>query len=305
MSAQDQLRRMAKLGIPNFETIKKVRRLQADMLARLERSSVDPDRYAGLDDCRADYCGRVNCLEACPFGALRRRLRQVPAAFRLLEDARPPFHEVRIIRGVWSRPFGKLKESSMAAAKQLNRRALDSLYNHKLIAVGTFKASPAPPYEGDRWICEIHQIVAGASKEELDRAFSTVHDRGDLRSIMKEGDVPNVLMVKEVKALGPAISKVLRRDLQGWEQPFRTEILPSRPRKAQRREFYRWLLGLTPDARMIRYGCDRYLNKLEKQPRVLQPKVPKKRPYPYWLQRYQFGTYERDQMDKGGRTKNI
>jgi hypothetical protein len=52
---------------------------------------------------------------------------------------------------------------------------------------------------------------------------------------------------------------------------------------AQVEEFYRWLLGLTPDARMIRYGCDRYFNKLEKQPRMLEPKVRKKRPYPYWL----------------------
>jgi ferredoxin len=101
MNEREQLARIKKLGVSNFETIKKVRRLQTDMLARLERSSVDPDRYAGLDDCRADYCGRVNCLEACPFGALNRRLSDVPAALRLFQNAQPPFHEVRVSRALW------------------------------------------------------------------------------------------------------------------------------------------------------------------------------------------------------------
>jgi hypothetical protein len=67
--------------------------------------------------------------------------------------------------------------------------------------------------------------------------------------------------------------------------------------KAQRREFYRWLLGLSPGARIIRYGCDRYFNKLEKRSRPIRAKIKKKRPYPYWLQHYFFGSFEREQRD--------
>ena len=82
MNEREQLARIKKLGVSNFETIKKVRRLQADMLDRLAASSLNPDRYAGLADCRADYCGRVNCLEACRFGTRRRRLNEISCHLR-------------------------------------------------------------------------------------------------------------------------------------------------------------------------------------------------------------------------------
>jgi hypothetical protein len=293
MNEREQLARIKKLGISNFETIKKVRRLQADMLDRLAASSLNPDRYAGLADCRADYCGRVNCLEACPFGALNRRISDVPAAFRLLQNARPPFHEVRISRALWSRPFGKLNEANIAAAKQLNRRALDSLYDCGIVAVGSFKVAPSPPHDTKRWICEIHQVIAGAKKGDLERALSTRRYRGEIRTKLLE-PFEDYLRVKEIHDLGPAVSEILRCDLSGWQHPWRHEIPPECPTKAQRREFYGWLLGLKPRARLIRYGCDRYFKKLEKEPRTPPPpKVRRKRPYPFWLQKHFFGSNER------------
>jgi hypothetical protein len=103
--------------------------------------------------------------------------------------------------------------------------------------------------------------------------------------------------VKEVQDLGPILSEVLRSELSGWQHPWRHEIPPERPTKAQRREFYGWLLGLSPRARLIRYGCDRYFNALEKRPRPPPPpKRPRKRPYPYWLEKYFFGGEERIRM---------
>jgi hypothetical protein len=279
MNEREQLARIKKLGISNFETVKNVQRLQTDMLARLERSSVDPDRYAGLGDCRADYCGRVNCLEACWFGALNRRISDVPGAFRLLQNARPPFHEVRISRALWSRPFGKLNEASIAAAKQLNGRRLDSLLNRQMVvAVGSFKVAPSPPHDTKRWICEIHQVVAGALKHELERALSTREYRGEIRTKLLN-PFEDYLRVKEIQDLGPVVSEVLRCDLSGWQHPWRHEIPPEPPTKAQRREFYGWLLDLSPRARLIRYGCDRYFQKLEKgPPKPPPPKRPSRRP---------------------------
>src|SRR5437868_7077410 len=105
MNEKQQLQQIAKLGIEDFETLEDVERMQSDMLRRLHKSPIDPDHYAGVADCRLDYCGRVNCLEACPLGAFLRRLSDIPAALRLLENAREPFYEVRVSRALWSRPF--------------------------------------------------------------------------------------------------------------------------------------------------------------------------------------------------------
>jgi hypothetical protein len=293
-----QLKRLAKLGINHFESIGDVERMQKDMLRRLQGSSVDPDHYAGLANCRLDYCGRVNCLEVCCFGTCRRRLTAIPAICDLLQKCNPPLYEVRIIRGVWARPYGKLQEASIEAAKQLNRRALDTLHDTRIVAVGTFKVAPTGIVQGwKRWICEIHQIVAGVQQEDFDRIFLTQHDRGELRTKRKQSDIPNMVRVRKITKLGPTISKVLRQDLRGWRYPWQDEISPQRPTKAQRREFYSWLIGLSPDARIIRYGCDQHFHKLEKKSRPIRAKVRKKRPYPHWLEPYMFGTHSRDQMD--------
>jgi hypothetical protein len=167
---------------------------------------------------------------------------------------------------------------SIAAAKKLNRLALDKLYYPTLIAVGTFKVSVAPKHEGSGWKCEIHQIVSGAKKAELEKVFSSSRPAAG-----------NFLRVKEVTNLGQAIGDVLKRDVQGWQHLYQTEITPDRPKKGHRAEYYEWLLGLNADERVVRYGCDGYFNKLKKKPRLVRVKVPKKRPYPIWLSPYMFG----------------
>jgi hypothetical protein len=296
MNEKQQLRQIAKLGIEDFETLEDVERMQSDMLRRLHKSPIDPDHYAGLADCRLDYCGRVNCLEACPLGAFRRRLSDIPAALRLLENAREPFYEVRVSRALWSRPFGRLGEAGITAAKQLNRRALDRLYYTDVIAVGTFKVAPSPSHEEKRWICEIHQVVTGVKKEDLERVLSTKRYRGEIRT-HKLQLFYDYLRVKEVQALGPILSEVLRCDLLGWQHLWEQVRPVERPNKEQRREFYEWLLGLDPRARLICYGCDRQFKKLHKKPRRFTVRPTKKRRYPDWLERYFFGSAAREEME--------
>ena len=296
MKIAKQLYRIAKLGISNFETVEKVERAQADLLDRLRASPVRSRRYRDLSRCSATRCGTAECTDACCFGTFHRRLQEVPAALRCLQKATPPFYEVRIIRASWRRPVGQLSTASIAAAKQLNRRALDSLYDPSIFAVGTFEVAPVPPCEGQGWIYEIHQIVAGAKKKDLERIFSTRQDRGEIKS-RSSGPINN-LMVRKVDALAPKVSEVLRRDLQGWQHPWRGEFPLTRPKKAERSEYYQWLLDLDPGARLIRYGCDRYFNLLGKQPRAIKPKV-QKRPYPWWLEPYQFGHGKWQNLDPG------
>ncbi len=274
----DKVRRLGKLDVTDFETVTATEQLQNDMLQRLEQVLFDAGQLAGLADCKKNYCGRLKCSEVCQFGSRHRRLTEIPAVHRLLRRSAGPFCEVRVSRSGWAQPAGKLDRANITAAKKLNRRVLDKLYMPGVVAVGTFKVSVAREHEGGGWKCEIHQIVSGAKKAELDKVFATGRRASG-----------NSLRVKEVKNLGQTISDVLKLDVRGWQHPYRTEITPDRPKKAHRAEYYEWLLGLSADERLIRYGCDGHFNKLKKKPRLIRPKIPKKRPYPVWLAPYMYG----------------
>jgi hypothetical protein len=128
------------------------------------------------------------------------------------------------------------------------------------------KVAVGPEYEVARWKCEIHQIVMGVEKADLDKAFSYQ------------------ARVKETENLGQAISEALRRDLQQWQHPWQKNIIGSEPTEEQRAEFYGWLMTVTPGDRLFRY-----FNKLTKRPRTL--KARKKHPYPFWLERHMFGNH--------------
>ena len=272
---------LLKLGISNFETIRRTRKRQQDMLRRLRNADIDPSHYAGLADCTPDDCGRRNCAEACFFGARRRRLEEIPAVVELLQKEEGPIYEVRIIRESWERPVGQLEEFNIGAAKQLHRRALDKLYMPSLVAVGMCKVTLRTTGER-RWIPEIHGIIAGAEKEDLEKIF-LIH-----RRIL--GMEYNVFSAKEVSNIGQTVSRVLRRDLRKWVHPYGGSADPA-PGKARRAEYYCWLLGLDRGERLIRYGCGRSFTALNKKPRVFQQKVYKKRPYPEHLVPYMFGRH--------------
>ena len=264
-SEKQRLRRLAKLGASNFETTEQAQGRQRDLLRKLDRAGIDPGHYVGLDDCGSNYCGRIRCAEACWFGTRTRRMTEIPAVHRLFAKGAGTVHVVRVVRGVWERSVGNLNRVSIAAAKQLNRRALDSLYTADIVAVGMFKMSISLENGGPRWIPEVYEIVAGPTKDELCAAF-----RKSAR-------------VEPIEKLGDVICDVLRRDLEGQ--------LGFGPKKSHRAEFYNWLVGLPLGARIIRYGCDRYFNKLPKPPRHRLKKLPKKRPYPYWLERSMYGSH--------------
>lgn len=271
-SQVNSVRRLARLGASNLEPISETRQCQADMLRRLEQAGVDPGYYVGLDDCGPNDCGRVKCAEACWFGTRARRITEIPAVHQLFAQAAGPIHVVRVVRGVWERPIDNLNRVSIAAAKQLNRRGFDRLYNSDIVSVGMFKVSIALGNSGPRWIPEIHAIVAGPTRNDLYPVFRN----------SRPGNL-DFIRVEPVESLGDAISDVLRRDLEGWRG--------FSPKKSHRAEFYRWLVRLPLGARIIRYGCDRYFNKLAKQPRVQVMKIPKKRPAPHWLAPYWYDTH--------------
>ena len=263
-----------------FESADDVAQLQQDMLGMLKGGGVHRAQYDQLAACGAQRCSANPCLEACWFGTRRRRLREISAVYSLIRQGEAPIYEVRALRSTWSRPIGQLRDVSMAAAKQSLRRAFDRLNMPALVVVGTFKVHAAPENGTSQWKGEMHLIVAGADKEELEKVLFGGGHRSNLDICVR---------VMPVEHLGQTISRVLRRDLQAWQHPWDAALDGSPPTKPERTEFYTWLLGLVPGDRLFRYGCNRYFNKLAKPPRKIR--VPKKRPYPAWLQGWMFGNH--------------
>jgi hypothetical protein len=267
--------------------------LRKDMLACLQKAGQDPISYAGLAYCSPQGCGRVGCSEACWYGNLRRLRSELQSIQDLLSKLNEPLCEVRVIPGTWARPIGKLKEFDFSAVRHLNSRALNKLYMPSLVAVGNVKVAVAPSTQihGERlWACELHQIIGLGDVAALETTFSRLREGGAFL---------NKIWVKKIGDLGECIGRVFRRDLVNWEkpglQPWQTDPDPVYPRKPERTEFYRWLLGLSVGARTIRYGCDRHFNQLTKKPRTMP--VPKKRKYPHHLKRYMFGYNEDDDQE--------
>ena len=264
MSNKSQLRKLHKLGITEFETKEDARRRQADLLERLKRSQTDRAQYAGLSHCGPSTCGRKHCTDGCAFGARRRRLREILAVYRLLKKTGGPVYEVWFTRPAWARPSGELRSISISAVKKLNGRVLDKLFCPGAVAIGAVKASSDS--QEPTWTVQVHEVIAGVDKAELDRVFA------------------GIAYVKALKAqdVGQAIARVLQRDLDVWKGF-------SPPKAKRRAEFYEWTLNMPVDARVIRYGCDRQFNKLHKKPRTFRLKVRKKRPYPRHLEEHMFG----------------
>jgi hypothetical protein len=278
----DRLDNLRKLGIKDFESADAVQQRHDDLRERLKSNAFFRTVRDSLGQCTASSCARGRCVEVCAFADWRRRLKLIPTAQQLVNKAGTPVCEVRVVRGVWARPVGKLRDVSITAAKKLNRRALDSFYIPTLIALGTFKVSLA---ESDEfyWVCEIHEVVAGADKAELEKAFTRKWGKEEYDSIVH---------VTEVSDIANAINRVFSGNLQGWHHPLAPDLDAAKPEKEHREEYYSWLFSLRFGGRIVRYGCDRYLNPLNKKPRVITAKVRKRRPYPTWLTRHMFGNRE-------------
>jgi hypothetical protein len=180
-----------------------------------------------------------------------------------------------------------------AVRRTSHRKHLDELYNPSLISVGTFKASAYTVGKGI-WVCNVHFLVAGVDEQsELERVFG-----GSWQHV----EQPSELRVRRVVDLSKAIKSVFSTRFKWRVDPFESSDGQTLRFKAMH---YSWLFSQKPDERVIRYGCDRHLNMLKKNPRVFKAKAPRrKRPYPYWLERYMFGEELRDDFVAGSKMAN-
>jgi hypothetical protein len=120
-------------------------------------------------------------------------------------------------------------------------------------------------------------VAAPNGRDDLYRAFdNTKHVSGPF--VVQAVNKPN---------------KTLRRLFRDGQRAKCKKLFvdQSAPKRSLRGEYYAWLAGLEPGERIIRYGCDRYFNGLNKRPLVVRPQARTKHPYPFWLKPWQFGSH--------------
>jgi hypothetical protein len=269
-----QFRRLANLGLSNFESIDKTQRRQSDFLKLLKATRVDT---TGFEDCDAVSCGKKRCAEGCPFGMRRRRFDEILATHNLMTRLDGPIYNIQVSRLCWASPVGKLHEISIGAIRKSIRRALDKLNNPGIVAVGAIKLSRRDDPSDRRvdvWLWQpfVRLVVAGAESHHLERALDT-----------KRGG-ENRFQVNRSRNLGRVISNALRRDVYASKQPWFDQLSTTKP---QKREFYEW--SLRCGERIIRYGCDRYFNRLKSTQGQYAQRSQRSGPYPTWLVPHMFG----------------
>lgn len=247
---------MAALGLPDFETPKECQVRQHQMLLRFMRLSVVGD-WQGLDACGRFTCGREgDCLEGCHFATLHRRVETITSGLPILEAHPGPRYAVCIVHPKWEAEPGSLSELNIAAAAQWNFRRLQSLAIPGLLAMGSFEASPNEELDGSfHWAGEIQQIVVGATKEQLRKAFRIEKRYRDMRPNQRIVDVrafkslPLKFAYTQKRLVQRRLAYIDRKERQN------RNVLP--PRDPVWAEFDAWLLGLPKAARTILFGCSR------------------------------------------------
>jgi hypothetical protein len=232
--------KLADLKISELPSIQHVQAKQERMLRLMKRSHVDPMAYVGLEYCSPNHCGRVACSEACWFGTLRRRIPEAAAIRRLMEKHQEPLHKIAVWKPVWGCPSGWLHFIKPWISRAETTRIFNGMCSMRVVAVGTVKIIPAG-FGDKRYLCEIHAIVGGAPRQQIEMAFSFV-------------DESNITVgISEITDLDVAIDEVMgRNSMQPRdEQP---------PGPTELTEFYTWLANMQVGARLFRYGCDENFN---------------------------------------------
>lgn len=222
--------------------------LQRDVLKCLERNPFNRGLCRKLKSCRIDRCGRGDhCAEVCAIGASRRRRAHRQRVGELLANDLNLF-EVQISRSRWNCALDELSHEIIVAALQLNRRALDKIFE-PVVGVGMLKTLELPASDDGpaRWRWEIHEIVACSEQLLLEEALSSGRSGSDLDSYV---------CVRPVNYISDALDRVLADDLRQWQHP-RLMIEPKQASWKFRESHIRWLRGLDENERLIRYGCDR------------------------------------------------
>jgi len=251
--------KLAELKISELKSVQHVEAMQKEMLRLLKQSQADPISYVGLEYCSPEHCGRGGCSEACWFGTVRRRIPEVLAIRRLMEQQKGALHKIKVWKPVWGCPFGWLHYIRPGIPRAETTRIFNLMCSMSVVAVGMFKIIPAG-WGDKRYFPEVHAIVGGAPRQQIELPLSFV-------------DESNITVgISEITDLDVAIDEVMgRNSMQPRDQqpPGPTELT----------EFYTWLANMKLGARLFRYGCDENLDPITYRRITWKPKLKKHRPW--------------------------
>jgi hypothetical protein len=109
---------MAKLGIPDFETLQQYRERQQKMVRRFERAA-ELQHYAEWQECEPGFCAPTPCRDGCWFASRDHRYRMITQGHRLLSNQPGDLLFATITHPKWELPIGKLADANIPAVPRL------------------------------------------------------------------------------------------------------------------------------------------------------------------------------------------
>jgi hypothetical protein len=246
--------------------------LQRDIADRLERKRSSRNIGKKIANCRRGACTR--CGDACPIRAAR-WFQDNSASLQRLFRKQAQTRQFHFGRNTWSSEPGHLADANVKTIFKATRRALNTLQETSIIAVGMADAY----WNLTEWRVGAAVIVAAPASVDIYRAFDRTKDiAGPLE----------IASVTDVRAALEQLFISSQRAKRGGH----SEDEQVRLKNKLREEYYSWLASMESGERLFRYGCDRYLNPLKKRPRRMRLKANKRHPNPFWLEPHQFHPYD-------------
>jgi hypothetical protein len=248
-----------------------IRDLQRDIADRLGHKQSFRGIAKKIANCERGACTR--CGDACPIRAARWFQDHTTSLQRLFRK-KAQIRQFHFGRNTWSSEPGHLADTDVKTIFKATRRALDTLQEPSIIAVGMADAY----WSLTEWRVGAAVIVAAPASVDIYRAFD--HTK----------DIAGPLEIVSVTDVSAALEKLFTGS-QRAKRGGPSEDERVRPKNKLRAEYYSWLASMEPGERVFRYGCDRYFNQLKKTRRLLHLRPKKGHPYPFWLRDQMFGNH--------------
>lgn len=167
-------RRMAALGVPDFETPADCTARQDRMVGRLRRRGASRETVEGLADCSPQACGMFECRDGCHFAARRFRHEMVPRAAEIFEQHEGPLWFVTVVHPDWSWPTTEpFSPERIRQAHDWLATRLERLGKRNLLAIGSWELCLNVELDGTcTWSGHIHFIIAGVTYDALEQALA-------------------------------------------------------------------------------------------------------------------------------------
>ena len=256
-SDADLVRRLAEIGLDDFETCEECSERNNKMFKRLYPSS-HPRRGIVAHGRRQVY-EPIIYADGDWLASREHRLNLIPQAYDLLSAHRGPLYFATIAHPRWQVPLDQLAKANIAAALQWLRRRTGGISD--LIVVGGFEPSVRVELIGAPcWSGHLHLVVAGVERPMLRSALRLqphLRHRG-ARPVTVED------VVCLARCLGYATKRIGTRSVAYVGENGRQQRRNLPLNTEEQNEFDRWLLGLPLGSRTILMGCRLHNGKLRK-----------------------------------------